>query len=349
MKKRTVIAAAILLALVGGVLLLCRIVNSRDDGHSLQSLAEHAEVLDCFTYYERDGAIVFSGCTENLEEIIVPAKIDGLPVRYISDNAFYGGLHWNLERVVLPRSVESIGSWAFEDCAALREINIENVREIGERAFCGCTSLEKLTIGKNVASIGERAFGGSSISLTLDPENVCYKYADGCLYTADGKTLVRANPDIKTYTPPAGVTEIAPGAFERTALESMTIPDSVTEIGAYAFYECLGLTEIEIPGSIRRIEDYTFTSCQNLTSVKLPGGLTFIGREAFCDDFRVTSMEVPASVKEIGACAIGFNYYDGDSCMKNQDFTLYGTAGSAAERYAKDKGIPFRTVGKKRK
>jgi hypothetical protein len=340
MKKTAIISAAILLALVGSILLVAK------TGIFRKQPTARPEIYSNFTYYEKDGAIVFSGCTENVKEITVPSEIDGLPVRYLSDNAFAGGMHWELERVTLPASVEYIGSWAFEDCSSLREINIENVREIGDMAFLGCWSLETVNIGKDTVKIGERAFGGTSFRLTLDPENTSYQFADGCLYTADGKTLVRANPDIQKYTPPDSVTAIAPGAFEFTDLKSITIPDTVTEIGAYAFYNCLGLTQMELPGSIRRIEEYTFTYCQNLTSVTLPDGLETIGREAFCDDFRMTSMKVPDSVKEIGANAIGFYYYDGDSCMRNKDFTLYCTPGSAAEQYAIDGNLHYELVRK---
>lgn len=355
MKRSVVMAAAVILSLTlaVGVLLLCTVgksgnpaaVSPSDRGdEALWQLTEEAEALDCFTYYERDGAIVFSGCTENLSEIIVPAEIDGLPVKYISDNAFYGGMHWNLERVVLPRSVESIGSWAFEDCESLREINIGNVSEIGERAFFGCSALEKMNIGKNTVSIGERAFGGAGAMLTLDPANTSFRFDGGCLYSADGKTLLRVNCDVTEYTPPASVTVFAPGALEFSSVKSVTIPDSVKEIGAYAFYDCHGLTEMTIPASIRRIEEYTFTYCQNLVSVSLPEKLEYIGREAFCDDFRMKSMEIPASVREIRACAVGYNYYDGDSVMRSNDFTLYCTAGSAAEQYAEENNIAFRLL-----
>lgn len=344
MNKKTVIsaiAAAVILALGIGALLMGRVLTSP------KTSAVDAALLKTFTYYERDGAIVFSGCTESVEEIVIPAEIDGLPVTSISDDAFGGGIiHWNLEKVVLPASVETIGNCAFQDCTALREINLENVREIGDMAFYGCCSMESVHISKNTVKIGERAFGGASFKLILDPENTSYRYADGCIYTADGKTVWRADSDIKKYTPPKGVTAIAPGAFEYTELESITLPDSVTEIGSYAFCNCLGLTEMEIPGSVRRIEDYTFTCCQNLTSVRLHNGLVFIGREAFCDDFCMTSMKIPASVKEIGGCAIGYSYYDGDSCQRLNDFTLYCTRGSAAYQYAKENGLRYKLVDK---
>ena len=337
MKKRMILAAALAAAVLlagAGVLYGTRALFRKP--------APEKEPDDSFTYYERDGVIVFSGCTENPTEIVIPAEINGLPVRILSENAFAGGFHWNLEKVVLPDSVESIGSCAFEDCAALREVNIEHVREIGDGAFCGCERLETLCIGRDTGKIGERAFGGSRVTLTLDDANSCYRMTDGCLYTADGKTLVRANPEVKSYTVPEGVTTIASGAFELTDLQSITIPSHVTAIGEYAFYDCLGLTGIEIPGSVKRIEDYTFTYCQNLTSVKLHRGLTHIGREAFCDDFRLTSMTVPSSVKEIGGCAIGYYYYDGDSCMLSNDFTLYVYPGSAAERYAKENKLHYK-------
>jgi hypothetical protein len=83
-------------------------------------------------------------------------------------------------------------------------------------------------------------------------------------------------------------------------LASIEIPNSVTRIGAYTFYECFGLTSIEIPSSITSIEEYTFYGCKSLTSIEIPNSVTRIGECAFYDCKKLTNIEIPSSVTSIG-------------------------------------------------
>ena len=61
----------------------------------------------------------------------------------------------------------------------------------------------------------------------------------------------------------------------------MTIPDSVTSIGSYAFYGCTSLTNMTIPDSVTSIGSYAFYGCTSLTSVTIPDSVTSIGNSAF--------------------------------------------------------------------
>lgn len=58
---------------------------------------------------------------------------------------------------------------------------------------------------------------------------------------------------------------------------SYVIPDSVTEIGDWAFYCCSGLTSIEIPDSVTKIGDSAFSGCSGLTSIEIPNSVTELG------------------------------------------------------------------------
>ena len=76
-------------------------------------------------------------------------------------------------------------------------------------------------------------------------------------------------------------------------MTDITIPDSVTSIGDYAFYKCNSLTDITIPDSITSIGNYAFCNCTGLTSIKIPKSVTNIGEFAFsgCGD----SLEITVS------------------------------------------------------
>lgn len=74
------------------------------------------------------------------------------------------------------------------------------------------------------------------------------------------------------------------------------IPDTVTSIGYYAFYNCYSIQSINIPSGVTSIEDGTFQGCHRLSSVIIPSGVTSIGERAFYFCERLTSITCLASV-----------------------------------------------------
>ena len=76
---------------------------------------------------------------------------------------------------------------------------------------------------------------------------------------------------------PNSVTSIGDYTFyECTGLASIKIGNGVTSIGKYAFYNCTGLTSIEIPNSVTLIEEYPFYNCTGLRSVKIGNGVSIV-------------------------------------------------------------------------
>ena len=86
-------------------------------------------------------------------------------------------------------------------------------------------------------------------------------------------------------------------------LTSITIPDGVTSIGAWAFCNCTGLTSIIIPNSVTSISFSAFADCCNLASITIPKGVTNIGNRAFQNCSSLTSITIPNSVTSIGYLA----------------------------------------------
>lgn len=83
----------------------------------------------------------------------------------------------------------------------------------------------------------------------------------------------------------------------------VVIPDSVKEIGSYAFYGCRGLTSINIPDSVEVIGNDAFSDCISLTSVNIPDSVTKICGWAFYCCSGLTAINIPNSVTEIGYSA----------------------------------------------
>lgn len=89
------------------------------------------------------------------------------------------------------------------------------------------------------------------------------------------------------------VTSIGQGAFEGcTALTSITIPESIKEIDAYAFRHS-GLKSITIPNSVRTIEYCTFYGCNSLENVVIPESVRYIEESAFGYCRNLTSVIIP--------------------------------------------------------
>ncbi len=163
------------------------------------------------------------------------------------------------------------------ECSRLKDIALFGIKEIGERAFYRCTSLESVVIPDSVKEIGEKAFEGCNISelshLLLTIKNGIAIKDDEVLYLASQSESI-AIPD--------GVTKIGEYAFENCySLKSVSIPPSVKAIGRLAFSDCWSLTSVVIPPGVTEIGDNAFYGCKSLTSVVIPDSVTKIGDKAF--------------------------------------------------------------------
>ena len=96
-------------------------------------------------------------------------------------------------------------------------------------------------------SIGEKVFAYSGFTnIEVSNENPAYSSVDGVLYNKNRTALIcyPANKQADSFSIPFGVTQLSDYSFEECDLTSITIPNSVANIGAMAFAFCSGLTEI---------------------------------------------------------------------------------------------------------
>ena len=295
----------------------------KEIGESAFSRNESLNNIDLPNSLTNIGEYAFWDC-QNLSEIIIPGS-----VYYFGEGAF--SRCCNLESVTIEDRVYKISEGAFSDCVKLSNIILGgDVKVIESGAFSNCINLKKIIIPESVNTIDRGAFYGctrlvevynlSNISIdsyddscagdyartihkSLDEESIIEVVGDYIFLDLDKPYLFQYLGDDKIITLPDSFQgqdySIYPYAFVSSLIEEIIIPDSVKEIGAYAFSECSNLKTVILPLVLSCIEEGTFNHCTKLSQIILPETVTVIKDKAFSSCSSLLSITIPEGVTSI--------------------------------------------------
>lgn len=284
-----------------------------------------------YTYTVTDGKATITAVDSTVTgDVVIPDTLGGYPVTELEENLFAD--RTDLVGVTIPDSVTRIGYSAFYHCTGLTGITIpDGVTVIDECAFTDCTGLTSITIPNSVKHILYDAFSGCTglTRINWNAESVSdftneYDEHYNAFYKAgsavDGIEVVFGDnvKRIPAYAFFVGNSSNCP------KIKTVTIGNSVTSIGEYAFKNCTGLTSITIPDSVESIGSSAFDDTAWLdaqpygdvyagkvyytykgtmvgkTSITFKDGTTEIADNALSCEENLIDVIIPNSVKRIG-------------------------------------------------
>ena len=274
-----------------------------------------------FQYFTNVTSCNFGGCT-NLFEIVLPSCLTSIVKGSFSKCS-------SITSIVIPNSVQSIEESAFSECTSLKSITIPNsVTNIGRSAFYKCP-LSTFTFYENYNGdpfvFGLCSYSGESIRMpntiywdVIDYNQDFYNYSGSSSVTltkyglgaADTYRNYHGNTSVEVST---NLGSIIFGNKVKTIpnyicaylqeLTEIAIPDNVTTIGKYAFYNCTSVNSVTFGNNVNSIGEYAFSGCESITSIEIPNSVKTIDQYAFYNSTGLTSVTLGNAITDIGYCA----------------------------------------------
>ena len=287
-------------------------------------------------YYDIDDKKSAIG-NNTVVSVVIPEGVEA-----INKYAFYNCT--KLTDVTLPSTCKTIGAFAFADSVVLKNVNFDNVKVVGDKAFYNCKSLSCEDIGgaktSGLYAVGDYGFANTRFS-SLDLSKLvrigtaafsgCSKLTSVVLgqSTRVGEKMFE-NTALTTVTVYSDY--IADEAFKGCEdLKSVVIVNDLTYLGVSAFQDCDVLNSVSINASIEEIGAGAFMYCKKLTTLVLPDGPVSIRDDAFAGS-GLTTLKLSANTElaYIGVAIFrDVKSYDIDTTLSNiyikEGGTIYNT------------------------
>lgn len=181
----------------------------------------------------------------------------------------------NLTEIELPENILIIDDFAFGGCTKLQKITLpSNLLYLGEGAFTSCESLQNIVILDSLKQIGSGAFDGCKNLKSVAWNAIHCDLMPSLIDTTIVSPFVNC-PKLSLFTFGEKVEFIPPALLYRNqAVKEISIPQTVTEIGGYAFAYCKKLRLVRFKNSLgtRANQETWFAGCHaDIESVLMPG------------------------------------------------------------------------------
>ena len=193
---------------------------------------------------------------------------------------------WGVETITLPKTLETIGRYAFKNCYHLRSINFPaSLRRINYNAFENCIELQKALLNEGLEEIEGYVFYNCSGLQEVYIPSTLKTISDCAFYNTKSLSLLNISEGVeninryafqdsglKKVTLPSSMNSINSWAFSSCPLESITLNEGLETIDYNAFSGCSVLKEITIPSTVKYIMK-PFDNCGNLKNIYVKAGI----------------------------------------------------------------------------
>ncbi len=192
--------------------------------------------------------------------------------------------------------------------AGYKDLKVDNLYYVLPEAIADAAGTANVTTVTESTADVSKAIGGVGVALFMW-NDVAYIAETGkvsILASEEGKTTVRGiveSTALTSATVAEGIEVVGNRTFRKCAnLETVALPNTLTEIGPAVFQSCSKLANVTIPASVKTIGEGAFAECTSLTSINIPNGITRLEKDVLRNT-GLTSIEIPASVTYIGTYA----------------------------------------------
>ncbi len=232
------------------------------------------------------------------------------PISKLENYAFYACP--GLERVTLPE-LTVIGNYAFAGCDSLATFDLSEIEQLGSYAFSrsglvclsvpegwtvipagafqGCAALREITLPTTLNEISKNAFSECTALAQLSCPAALSRIGEGAFSMCTALTRVEL---------PAVMSKIGSRAFASSAVQVVTMPETLETLDSYAFSGCNSLTEITLPRTMQTVGEGAFSECARLRHVALPATLSSLASDAFRNCTSLASVQMPTALTHMG-------------------------------------------------